>query len=416
MKNTMNLFELVRIEKSALRSPDRSHGGFSVRAKKKLTLPYILLLVITILFSGCNKKQPRYEITSTPVFDQEYYQNALAAVNETLDDNPENADAYFKKSKILLEIKEPKEALASIDKAISLAGNNPDYSLVKIRAHAAAGEMPQAFEEAQQAIKIGNVSEELYSIVAEGNLQNANYRQALRYADAALSLNPNSAENYYRKGLAYVALSDTAKASVNFLKSLDYGKRPQEVYGTLVKMYVDFDNYGLAYQYLQEMEMGENVKIEFEKARILRKVGQVDSATILLYSILHDPEKLQEVGEVPVYQELKDIYLVARNYDSTLLYANKLLVLNEKDKEAIITIARVNDRRQYYSQAVGEYKRILEIDSTLQPQIHKLAAEELDELQRKIAYLQRRREQERLREQLRPVPLLNPVEPERNNK
>jgi tetratricopeptide (TPR) repeat protein len=275
--------------------------------------------------------------------------------------------------------------------------------------------MPQAFEEAQQAIKIGNVSEELYSIVAEGNLQNANYRQALRYADAALLLNPNSAENYYRKGLAYVALSDTAKASVNFLKSMEYGKLPQEVYVTLVKMYVDFDNYGLAYQYLQEMEMGENVKMEFEKARILRKVGQVDSATILLYSILHDPEKLQEVGEAPVYQELKDIYLDARIYDSTLLYANKLLALNEKDKEAIITMARVYDRRQSYAQAVSEYNRILSMDSTLQPQIHKLAVEELDYLERKIAYLQRRKEQERLREQLRPIPLLNPVEPERNN-
>jgi tetratricopeptide (TPR) repeat protein len=420
LPHIMNLFEFERTEKpkaapSALRSPDRSHGGFSVRAKKNLTLSYILLLVITILFSACNKKQPRYEIASTPAFDQEYYQNALAVINETLDDNPENADAYFKKSRILLEMEEPKEALSSIDRAINLAGNNPDYSLVKIRAHAAAGEMPQAFEEAQKAIKSGNISEELYSIVAEGNLQNENFRQAIRYAGEALSLNPNSAENYFRKGIAYIALSDTAKAASNFLKSLEFGKPAEEVYATLVKMYVDFGNYEQAYLFIQQLEPVDNAKMEFQKARVLRKVGQPDSATVVLYNILSDSGKLKEVGEVPLYQEMKDLYLDTRIYDSALLYANKLLALNENDKEAIITMARVYDRRQYYSQAVGEYQRILEMDSTLQPQIHNLAVEELDELQRKIAYLQRRREQERLREQLRPVPLLNPVEPERNN-
>ena len=402
----MNLFNITRTRMSGFRSPD-----ILVRANSRI----IVLLIITAIFSACNKKQPRYEITPAPVFNDEYYQHALAAANEALDDNPENADAHFKKSRILLEMQQPQKAIASINKAIGLAGNNPDYSLVKIRAHAAAGEMPQAFEEAQNAIKIGNVSEELYSIVAEGNLENKNYRQALRYADQALSLNPKSAENYFRKGMAYVALSDTAKAAANFLKSLENGKSREEVYATLVKMYVDFDNYAQAYHYLQQMKADENAKMEFEKARILRRVGQTDSATVVLYSIMQSSEKLKDVGEIPVYHELKDIYLNARTYDSVLLYSGKLLLLNDKDKEARITKARVYDRRQDYGQAVKEYEKIIAIDSTLQPQIHKLAAEELAYLERKIAYLQRRKEQVRMREQLKPVPLLNPVEPERNN-
>ena len=375
---------------------------------------FIIGIITISIFSACEKKA-QYKIPSSYELNEEYYQNALTVVDEALDENPDNADAYFKKSRILLDMQRPDDAIANINRAIRLAGSNAEYSLVKIRAHAAAGEMPQAFEEAQQAIKIGNVSEELYSIVAEGNLQNSNYRQALRYANAALQLNPNNGNNYYRKGLAYYAMADTAAAVTQFMNSIEHGKQPEEVYATLVKMYVDYENYEQAYHYLQKVDLNADVQMQFQKARILRRVGQTDSASTLLYTLLHDPEKLELIGEIPMYHELKDTYMEARIYDSTLYYTEKLLEINENDKEAMITVARVYDRRYAYSQAINEYTKILDMDSTLQPDVHKLAVEELDDLRRKIAYLQRKREEEKLKEQLRPISPLTPVELQRNN-
>ena len=410
--NSCNL--VLQTRKSAL----LSESGFPNPDKKKVTFsfkPIILIIIAFVIFSACDNQRTRYKIPESASLNEEYYQNALTVVDEALNENPDNADAYFKKSRILLEMQQPDDAIANINQAIRLAGNNAEYSLVKIRAHAAAGEMPQAFEEAQQAIKIGNVSEELYSIVAEGNLQNSNYRQALRYANAALQLNPNNGNNYYRKGLAYYAMSDTVAAVIQFMNSIKHGKQPEEVYATLVKMYVDYDNYEQAYHYLQKMDLDADVQMQFQKARILRRVGQTDSASTLLYTLLHDPEKLEIIGEIPMYRELKDIYMEARIYDSTLYYTEKLLEINENDKEAMITVARVYDRRYAYSQAINEYTKILDMDSTLQPDIHKLAVEELDDLRRKIAYLQRKREEEKLKEQLRPISPLTPVELQRNN-
>ncbi len=414
----MNLCELLeRTKKSALRSTDGAAISFSVRARQThiSRIKIYGLIGIICIISACNQKETRYKIPETPAFNQEYYQKALTVVNEALEDDPDNADAYFKKSSILLAIQQPDNALANIDKAISLAGSNPDYSLIKIRAHANAGEMQEAFKEAQTAIKTGNASEELYSIVAEGNLQDENYRQAIRYANAAIALNPKSGENYYRKGMAYAAISDTASAATQFLQSLENGKPPEAVYGALVKMYIDFDNYQQAYQYLGKMDLENDIQMQFQKARILRRVGQTDSATVLFYSFLNQPEKLSEIGEISVYKELKDIYTEASLYDSTLFYAEKILALDENDKETMIDIARVYDRRRAYAQSVEAYNRILRMDSTLQPQIHKLAAEELDYLERKIAYLQRRREEENLRKQLAPVAPLRSVEPQGNN-
>lgn len=379
----------------------------------KLNL-FLTVVILLSIFSAC-KKKTQYKIPASNELNREYYQKALVVLDESLEDDPDNADVYFKKSRILLEVKQPKAALSNIDKAIGLAGNNAEYSLVKIRAHADAGEMQQAFEEAQEAIKTGNVSEDLYSIVAEGNLQNGNFRQAIRYADAALKLNSNNGENYYRKGLAYEAISDTAIAAALYLESIEHGLPPEAVYPTLVKMYVDYDNYDQAYYYLQKMNSKMDPQMQFQEARILRKVAETDSASTLFYSFLHNPEKLELIGKLPVYRELRDIYTDAKIYDSTLFYSEKILSLDEEDKETRITMARIYDQRKDYAQAVSEYNKILNMDSTLQPNIHKLASEELDDLQRKVAYLQKRREEKRLKEQLRPIAPLNRAKPQKNN-
>jgi tetratricopeptide (TPR) repeat protein len=89
------------------------------------------------------------------------------------------------------------------------------------------------------------------------------------------------------------------------------------------------------------------------------------------------------------------------------------LQFDRNNTEALLTLARINDRRGFHNEAIDLYKKVLVVDSTLQ-----VARDELEKLNNRVAYLQhirREREREREKEKVTRQPLqeiqLKPIAP-----
>ncbi len=379
---------------------------------KNITIFFIIFLTV-----ACEGKRNQFKIPETQALDAAYYQRALKEVNLILESNPENPDAYYKKSKILLSLQQPAEALRSINAAIDLSSGNADYLYTKIRAQLAHGETDAAFADAQRALNQGNGSAELYGIVANGCLENGKYKEAALYADSALRLNPKNNQYYLLKGNALSVLQDTAAAEATYLSGLENGANRQVFYQNLMRLFIAGHNFEKAHAYLDSMENPDDESLLLQKAQVLRQVGKPDSAKNILYTIMADQKLLQEIGNVSVYNELKDYYFENTNvYDSSLHYAQKILDAKAGDQNALLTMARIYDKRRDYSRAINQYEELLEQDSTRQPKLYNLAGQELDQLKRKVAYLQKRKQEEREKQMqpIDPLPFLNPAK-EQNN-
>ena len=337
--------------------------------------------------------EPAQQIPELPDFDEaSYYEYALTSLEEVLKDDPENTEALYQQSKLLLKQKKTNQALSSIREASDIDGDNPDYRLVSAEALLQKGQNREAAREARAALKKSGVSLELYELLAEANLKSNYFAEAIKYSDSALALAPQQYQNYYRKGTAAARTQDTLMAEENLLRSLKLGAEGTVVYGTLVDMYMASNSYTKARIYMEKM-LGESKadnRVRFQQAKILRMTGMVDSAQSILYRLRAD----STVNHTPVYHELAELYYQKRYYDSALHYAQRVITRQPEEKSIMLTAARIHDRRHRYQQAIRQYEDIIALDSLQQQEIHQTAVQELDELKKKVRYLWKRKQEE----------------------
>ncbi|MEM9671543.1 MAG: tetratricopeptide repeat protein [Bacteroidota bacterium] len=373
----------------------------------------IIYLSIILFASVACTSQETHQIPEVPAFDEEYYTYALTAVEEVIQDDPDNAEAHFRRAKLLLQQNKTNNALASIRKAIEINGDEPTYYLASARALLLKGQNREAVRSAKLAQSKGGALIEVYDVLAEASINSNYYDDALRYSDSAMLYAPKNPRNYFRKGKALVMLEDTVAAEQSLLKSLELGGDAVEVYGVLVEFYMNTENYERAKSYMEKILSqpgnAQDSRLLLQQARILRQTGYEDSARVVLYQLKNKKKS------VPVFRELQELHLQNRYYDSATFYAEQVLAIQPNDKQTMLSLARIQDRRRNYSRAIKQYEAILELDSLQQQNIHQLAKQELDDLRRKVAYLWRKKQEEEFQRMKQGVPSIESITPSKPN-
>ena len=375
-------------------------------------MKYYYYLLIALFNVACSS-EPARQIPELPDFDEaSYYEYALASLDDVLEDDPENAEALYQRSELLLKQGQTNQALSSIRAALDLEEDNPAYHLVSAQALLQQGHNREAVREARTALDQGGNALAGYELLAQANLSSNYFADAIKYSDSALTLAPRHHQNYYRKGTAAARTQDTITAEKNLLKSLTLGAEKTLVYGTLVDMYMANDRYTQARTYLEKMlsEGEADNRVRFQQAKILRMTGQEDSAQAILYALRAD----STVSQTPVYQELTELYYQKHFYDSALHYARQVITRRPNEKAILLTAARIHDRRYRYQQAIRQYEAIIALDSLQQQDIHQVAVQELDALRRKVRYLWKQKQEEEFEKLKQMVPVQN-VSPEADN-
>lgn len=381
---------------------------------KQLPTKYVLVIIVSSLIGSCTQSE-QHQIPELPDFDPSYYDYGLTVVNEIIDEEPDNAEAYYRRAELLLKQNKSNNALASIRKALELNDKDPLYHLTSAKVHLQKGQNREAFNDAKAALRFGGASVELYEILAQASLNSNYYTDALLYSDSALALAPKNPYNYLMKGKALASRKDTASAETQLLKSLEFGAAKADVYEALVDMYMNTQSYQKARMYMDKNLASQQGNISdrllFQQAQILQRVGNTDSASAIFYQI-KDSGKIDQFS---LSKELMQLYYQKNWYDSADYYANQMLSSRPNDKEALITQARIYDNRRNYQQAITKYEEILEKDSLQQQELYKIAVDELDYLRRKVAYLWQKQQEEqfeRMKKGLAPLQPITPDEPE----
>ncbi|WP_341295903.1 tetratricopeptide repeat protein [Catalinimonas locisalis] len=381
---------------------------------KQLPAKYVLVIIVSSLIGSCAQSE-QHQIPELPDFDPSYYDYGLTVVNEIIDEEPDNAEAYYRRAELLLKQNKSNNALASIRKALELNDEDPLYHLTSAKVHLQKGQNREAFNDAKAALRFGGASVELYEILAQASLNSNYYTDALLYSDSALALAPKNPYNYLMKGKALASRKDTASAETQLLKSLEFGAAKADVYEALVDMYMNTQSYQKARMYMDKNLASQQGNISdrllFQQAQILQRVGNTDSASAIFY-------KIKDSGKIDQFllnKELMQLYYQKNWYDSADYYANQMLGSRPNDKEALIIQARIYDNRRNYQQAITKYEEILEKDSLQQQELYKIAVDELDYLRRKVAYLWQKQQEEqfeKMKKGLAPLQPITPDEPE----
>lgn len=341
---------------------------------------FLIPLLVTVTFSACveHSKDALHQTDITVKAA-----NVLEYLKEVSEKEPRNHVVHYQLAKVHFDEGQYRQALTNIRQAIEFQEDNAEYYFL-------GGKIYQKLEEPEEAVKallvaenLGKKSQELYYIVAQEYLRLGEPVKAREAIDQLTNLN-KSAEAYTLKGNIMLALGDTLQAMNNYERAVTLDKAYPDAYIALADIHIERKNEAEAYKNVNALlEIDPNNKGFLErKGELLMRSGELDSAKAIFLRIANERHHYLD------YYQLSNVYYLQRAYDSAQYMAQKAFELNEDFLEAQIQVARSLDKKRRYQEAIEVYKTILATDST-----YNLAITELDNLQRKVAYLWRLEQQ-----------------------
>ena len=369
----------------------------------------ICIGAISFWFASCGAEVAKEQIHDLPQFNEVYYSTVLKALNEKIENAPQNADVYFKKGEVLEKLNNADNAIINYKKAIKLDSLNPGYYKSLARLFYKQDKLIRAEENAVKALQLGDQTAELHQLLADVYIKKGEFTIALNHLNKAIETAPRNSFYAFRKGKLYLQLGDTVKAKDFLLSNMHRITPGAEVFGALADIYLAEKNYQQAIAYLDSSleQVGSGRKaVLVKKAEIFQKSGNVSAAKSLL------KEQLKEdSANFALNFKLAELHFGSNGYDSALYYLNNAVMLDSKKKEAFLLMGKVYDRKRMYLTAQDQYKNALLIDTAYQQ-----ARIALVDLEKKLANIQRQKAQEvQVVRERRSLPQLESIKPVTQN-
>ncbi|WP_017730807.1 tetratricopeptide repeat protein [Nafulsella turpanensis] len=370
----------------------------------KYLLQIAWLVLLSAGLSSCGQEVSRDEIHELPHLNAGFYQQALVALDEEIENYPRNADAFFKKAVVLEQLGQPDNAILQYKNAIKFDSLNASYFKGLARVFAKQDKLGRAEENALKAVQLGDQTAELHQLLALIYNKKGEHTVALSYLNKALESSPSNSNYVFRKGRLYLQLSDTARAREFILANLPKIEAGPEVYEALADISVADKKYGEAVAYLDSslhLLKKPEVSLLAKKADVLLRAGKEDQAKNMLNSYLQ-----QDSVNFALNYKLAELHYKSYTYDSALYFLNRALKIEAQSKEAFLLMGQVYDRKRMYYTARDQFKNALLIDTSYQE-----AQKALGELEQKLAYIYRK--QQEAKEESLPQPVM--IEPKLRN-
>lgn len=341
----------------------------------------IQYLIIVLAATGCSQWSASDQIVE---FDADLVINneeSLAYLDKLLDNDGDNEEYLYKKSELLFTINrivEAEEVLRGIDK---IEDQDWNVKLLFIRIKIKRQDYDEALKLAENMYLSSEFSIELNSLLSDLYYHKGLYLKSMDFLNRCIEIDAENSAFYFKKGLSSYGLRDTINALRNFDLALSRGFNDQDgivLYANLLAEIGEGQrSLSLLNGYLNNTE--DNFKLKMAYANGLKAEGLFSDAKNVLLLI----DSSQRNSPI-VYQYLSEIYFEESDYDTAIYYAGEILALDSNYLEGYYNLGRsLRIRNQIYI-ARNTYKTGLKRFPS-----DPILVEELDKLEKYIAYLQR---------------------------
>ncbi len=317
-----------------------------------------------------------------PAFNSAANQVVLAAIDHELNERPNDGILLKRKVRFLESAEWPAGSLSTIERAVEALPDDGELFYIKARFHLENDELTPAIIAMGKAGRLGYLTAEYFSVYAQVLLKAGEAEEALKQANRFKQLDPENYRTDFLKGKIYYDLGDTIQAIESFDVAFDKQKMDEELNLLLLDILLsrnDTARFGQVTGDIKQTDQGWLLKV----ARLKDSYGLRDDAISDLRSILNNDQNF-----LPAILYLSQSYFEKTYYDSARYFSTMAISMDSLKLVARLTKARSYEKQYQYGEAITEYQNLISIDSTYQN-----AAEELNEVYRKVAYLRRLREE-----------------------
>jgi len=226
------------------------------------------------------------------------------------------------------------------------------------------------------------------------------YTNAIFYANRAMLANPYDDENFFLRGSAQLINDDSLSA----IKSFEEAYKLKKSYKNFSKCFdvlLAVNENSRAKEYLDDYSaLNPDEQLCYEFGSYFSAMRERDRAKSVFIKCLVDDQNEERVN-----YELAKIYYQYNDVDSALFYINQYLDSQPKGTAGLVLKAKTLEKISYFTEARKLYYTALEVDST-----STLAHLGLENLEKKVSYLQLKKRKESLRRQVEVLKPLNSKE------
>lgn len=189
-----------------------------------LTVSIMLLLSSTTQSANSETETNKASYSKANVLlDKFKNKEALKLLNEIIQKDPTNAEAYASRCKAYAQLGELDKSLADGNKSIALNPKLPLAYLNRSGVFDLKNRVNNAMTDCDKAILLDSKSELAYLVRTYLFLKQNNYQKAIEDCNKAIDLNPKSAKAYSFKGNAYHHLKQDEEALFNLGTAIELG-------------------------------------------------------------------------------------------------------------------------------------------------------------------------------------------------
>ena len=318
----------------------------------------MFLLLTVFVYTACSEKTEDkiYEM------DKKYLsESQLFALHQAIENDPDNSEHYFKRSKIYFEREDFTKALKDINQAIRFKEGEGKYYFLQAEIFYKLRDFTSAIKSAQTAEAYKLKDAEVKIILAKSYLANKDKVEAQKYLDQAIAFTPYHSDVFYLKGKIFAENGDTSSALINYFSALKADTNNIDVYKELSSIYYIRNKMDSAWVFLSAG----------------RSINPDDAYFYSLEGKFLERANLKEAA--------KNFYQTAIKYDSTFSEAyNRLAMIYYRDKDSAraekyflkelkytpyslksnLLLAEIYEKQNRAQLTIPLFERILTIDST----------------------------------------------------
>ncbi|MBR5028897.1 MAG: tetratricopeptide repeat protein [Bacteroidales bacterium] len=314
------------------------------------TLSFILIIVAAFVFgcgSGGNDTAP-----TDP-------NELLAFLEAKIKQNPKDAELYYERGRVLLQLDQVADAINSLSQAVSLKSGVEKYHLLLADAYFRNGNVKESYSNLQEVLNINPKNIDAYMKIGEIALFSRDYDRSLESIDKALDIDNLNPKAYYMKGYLFLEKGDTTEAVRNLRKTIDIDNTYTGAYELLGLLFINRnDHLGVEYLTTATNLDPNNIVAMYALGLYYQDNADIEKAESYYNKVLTiNPQHTNAVHNLG-YIEL----VYKENYDKAIEYFNEAVAMDPENIEALTNRALAYEQKGDKVAALQGYKEALDID------------------------------------------------------
>jgi tetratricopeptide (TPR) repeat protein len=231
----------------------------------------------------------------------QWQDDALQSLTDLISRNIDSDLNYFKRAKIYFEKEMYGEALADINEAIDEKDNVGEYFLMRGKINRELNDIDKALEDAQRAEALQQNSQDLFVLLSDIFQEKKQFRESVKYLNQVMMMAPYDGSAYYVKGMLLARQGDSLACLASLQTAMNLNPRLLRAYqqSTAINMKLNQYDQALVSNKKAISRFPSNATLYNARGEIYQLLSKPDTA--LLYyekALAHDPNYIDALFKV----------------------------------------------------------------------------------------------------------------------